>query len=223
MVSTGAAYCQPLTNPPGSSAAAHRRKSGISSDQPGGSAGWRQASVPRTIATPVPGCAGQVAQRLQARAGPRGHPSALLDQVRPPDRPGHRRGRLERQPRGPDRDRKPGLGQADRGGQAAHPGPDHQDVGPAAAHRGTVSGGSALLLEAKAERVAGRVGQHPPALAARLVIRLGRSGVQAGRLGLVQVGDVEVEVELLRRPRIPASAAACSRRCGRTRWTPGPR
>ena len=55
MVSTGAAYCQPSTNPPGSSAAAHRRKSGISSDQPGGSAGWRQASVPRTIATPVPG------------------------------------------------------------------------------------------------------------------------------------------------------------------------
>ena len=55
MVSTGAVYRQPATNPSGSSAAAQYRKAGISADQPGGSAGWRQASVPDAIRTPVPG------------------------------------------------------------------------------------------------------------------------------------------------------------------------
>ena len=56
------------------------------------------------------------------------------DQVRAPDRPGRGRGDQWRPLRGRDGHAAAGLGQADRRGQAGHPGPDHQDIRLLACH-----------------------------------------------------------------------------------------
>jgi len=51
----------------------------------------------------------------------------------------------------------------------------------------------------QAERVPGRVEEDPPSVAARLVVRFDRAQAQQQRLGLVQVVECEVEVDVLRR------------------------
>src|SRR5882757_2895040 len=61
---------------------------------------------------------------------------------------------------------------------------------------------SSLRFEADAEWMAGRIRQHPPAIATGLEFR--GTGTQLGTpfLGLVEIVHIEIEMELLRRLRI---------------------
>ena len=83
---------------------------------------------------PGAGFGGELGQDLEPDPAPLQDPVRRADLHRAPDRPGrHRRG-LRGQRGRPDRHAEPGLGQADRRGEADGPGPDYENV-----HEPTVS------------------------------------------------------------------------------------
>ena len=83
---------------------------------------------------PGAGLRGELGQDLEPDPAPFEDPAGRADLHRAPDRPGrHRRG-LRGQNGRPDRHAEPGLGQADRRGEADGPGPDYENV-----HEPTVS------------------------------------------------------------------------------------
>ena len=77
--------------------------------------------------------------------------------------------------------------------QATRPAPDEQAAGHRLADR---EQDQLASDQAEGMRMPSRIGEDPPPIFTRLVIRLARAQLQQPGLGLVQVLDREVEVEL---------------------------
>ena len=84
---------------------------------------------------------GQLREHPESLGAPAGHPVAVLDQMRPPDGPGHRRRGLLRRLASLDGHGQPGFRQAHRGGQSRDARPDHQHLTRAFCHPPTVAPG----------------------------------------------------------------------------------
>ena len=160
MDTTGALYRQPATKPVAGTPDRTARGRAAARASPAGSRGPRGLG-PADQPDPGARITGQLREDLESLAAPAGHPVAVLDQVRPPDGPRHRRRGLLRRLASLDGHGQPGFRQAHRGGQSRDARPDHQHLTRAFCHPPTVAPGP------------GQAGRRGRGLARRLSYRDG--------------------------------------------------